>query len=1444
MESDPIAPLNSMFTIVFLPAIIFSWLTPTFSTNIEFRKRFWQHDFLKIVSLSFLLFLPKVTSASTLDWDVEVWPANALTQSYTNVDGSGVDITVTMTGDTARFDSGFPVSVTNELDFSAQFNTATETILTTIVFSSPVKLSNLRIRDIDFNNNDFDDRIIISGKNTAGTTILPNDVTIGSNINENTPGDYEADTLGLGDNDARSFLTFSFDDVAITEFSFQYTNGASAPADPDGQHVLFDNIEFFLSTPSLTIDKTSTTSSGTVISGDTITYTIEVENDAAASGDATNVVLSDTLPTGVTYVSSSAQKTYPNTTTSTYTSPNLGPANVDGVNTTTLSFDTTGILAAGAILETYRFDVSGDSLGASWHSEIDLTANYPAGTAFTLDFGDDLGFPNSGGTYSETQGPIPVSGTAIGVYQFIWTEDFNDSGIDNAISNTTFTIEYFVTSTTTDAANAPVNMVTAADNITLKPGEKLTVTFDVTVDSNAPTGALTNTATANSNETSAISDTAVDTIVTVPVTLSSFQALSGSMPGTVNFHWTTATEVGNVAFNLYQRIDGEWELINDQPIPSRVIDSIQTQSYSYQAYALDSQIFGIEDIDLYGTAIMHGPFQLHQSVGINNNQQRFKRRKSADQQAPNSINWEAVGKEHRSNKKERKYYKREQMNQKLNKLLEGGLDDLSVWSDNSTVNKLKRVNQTHQIPTWTDQLIGVLAAFLINPVQAATENISDSDSQQIIQSPASIKPPSVTIELMNLGVQKEGIYRVTHSQLLAEGLDLSSVNPEWIALRNHSREVPINVQPQGDGAYNEDSKIFGSGSYIEFYGEPINSLYTDHNIYTLSLNKSGGLRSDVDNSVISTSNALSYFMNTKTVEPKVEYSFSNPGDDPWFFKKIIAYSSKTVDLPITLKGYVTNPDPDSLDDTIHYSVSFWGGVDFPGSGTTEPDHHVAISINGDQLATERFDGIVNREITGTLANITEGLNTFSVTVLADTAFFVDVINIEQWQITYPKSFQSDGSGLAFKAAGTKYEVTGLDSEEVVVYRLAENGVLTKINTLDTNCTNPGDCRVTFAGDGQLANYFVKTITTLLTPSSFEPVPKYADIKSGEAELLVISHPDFIETLNQSLVILNPNASYTSVKIVDVETIYAQFGGHLVDAHVIKNYIHYAYDNLATRHILIVGGDSYDPNGYLGLGAISFVPTLYAATDNLIKWAPVDALYGDIDGDFIPDVAVGRMPVRTQAELRTILDKTQTYIDRDYDKTIVFASDAFDVNQNYDFKADAEDLIANHFADWQVTRAHIDDMGSSAAHNRLIASINAGVSLTSFIGHSAPSLWAFSTPPLLQAADLGTLTNIGKPTVVMQLGCWNTFYVSPYENTMGHQFMLNGDRGAVAVLGASTLTKAVSERLLAHEIFARIQTGMLLGDAILEGKRAYAQSYPGQRDVLLGWTLLGHPGLMM
>jgi hypothetical protein len=136
-----------------------------------------------------------------------------------------------------------------------------------------------------------------------------------------------------------------------------------------------------------------------------------------------------------------------------------------------------------------------------------------------------------------------------------------------------------------------------------------------------------------------------------------------------------------------------------------------------------------------------------------------------------------------------------------------------------------------------------------------------------------------------------------------------------------------------------------------------------------------------------------------------------------------------------------------------------------------------------------------------------------------------------------------------------------------------------------------------------------------------------------------------------------------------------------------------------------------------------------------------------------------------------------------------------------------------------------------------------VALTSYVGHSGPTEWTFDG--LFNSADAAGLTNMLEPTIVTQWGCWNTYYVEPLENTLAHEFLLNGEQGAAAVLGASTLTEAQHERELAKKLYEQLfQPGITLGEAVLQAKKNYVASAPADADVILGWTLLGDPALVL
>jgi hypothetical protein len=514
------------------------------------------------------------------------------------------------------------------------------------------------------------------------------------------------------------------------------------------------------------------------------------------------------------------------------------------------------------------------------------------------------------------------------------------------------------------------------------------------------------------------------------------------------------------------------------------------------------------------------------------------------------------------------------------------------------------------------------------------------------------------------------------------------------------------------------------------------------------------------------------------------------------------------------------------------------------------------------VADEWFDGIVDYPIRAILPDDAagkEGANTLTLRLPLDTGYGFDMVTLDAYEISYPRHFVvRDGKTLSFTAVGELYEVQGLASHDVRVYRTDEDGSVAFVSNVKTTRQDDGSYTASFPGVGAEADYLVVTEAGVRAPL-FEPPPEEADITSQQAQYLVIAHPDFIGVNAEagdalySLedLLLAREASGYSTLLVDLEQVYAQFGHGLLDPMAIKDYISYAFQNMGTEMVLLVGGDTYDYLGYLGSGTVSFVPSLYTQTDQIVHIAPVDAKYVDVDDDAVPDLAIGRFPVRNSYELSQMVHKTliwdwrERYAGGDaYAETALFIADAYDVAQKYDFRQDSEDMVAR--VPWDeagITRAYLDDMTVSSARTTILDKLNEGVAMTSFVGHSSANLWTFQN--LFKAQDAIGLTNQLRPTLLTQWGCWNTFYVSNSENTMAHEFLLNGEQGAVAVLGASTLTDAAHERRLSKLVYDRLfLPGLDLGTAVLAAKQAYAEVAPEHLDVIMGWTLLGDPALRL
>jgi hypothetical protein len=276
-------------------------------------------------------------------------------------------------------------------------------------------------------------------------------------------------------------------------------------------------------------------------------------------------------------------------------------------------------------------------------------------------------------------------------------------------------------------------------------------------------------------------------------------------------------------------------------------------------------------------------------------------------------------------------------------------------------------------------------------------------------------------------------------------------------------------------------------------------------------------------------------------------------------------------------------------------------------------------------------------------------------------------------------------------------------------------------------------------------------------------------------------------------------------------------------------------------VLLVGADTYDYLGHGGSGSISFVPTLYTETGPVVRQAPADALFGDLDRDGVPELPVGRFPVRTAVEAALLVAKTLAYPSAGHAGSALLVADGAELGADFAAISDATfDLLPASFT---VERAYVDQLGAAGARAALLVALDQGVAFAQYTGHSAPDFWSFSA--LFTRDDAESLANAGRPSVVAQWGCWNTFFVSPEAATLADRLLVAGDRGAVAVLGPAALASSDSHRqmsaLVARELF---EHGLALGPALTAARRELAVSRPWMIDVVRGVNLLGDPALRL
>lgn len=417
----------------------------------------------------------------------------------------------------------------------------------------------------------------------------------------------------------------------------------------------------------------------------------------------------------------------------------------------------------------------------------------------------------------------------------------------------------------------------------------------------------------------------------------------------------------------------------------------------------------------------------------------------------------------------------------------------------------------------------------------------------------------------------------------------------------------------------------------------------------------------------------------------------------------------------------------------------------------------------------------------------------------------------------------------------------------------------------------GARRLIVAGPGALG-------TPQLVPHT--PVDLLAPrVAAGHAFAFYIAPRAFITALTP-LVDLRRAQGY-AVEVVDAQAIYDTWSFGRVSPQAIRAFIRHAYFTWlpAPAGVTLVGDGSADPfdRTQRGPNNVNWIPPYLAMVDPWLGETACETCFGQVDGDDalddpLPDVAIGRLPAKTVAEVQVMARKLVSYEAGppafDWQPRLVFIADNYreanGATDPYgDFAALADVMLALQPAGARVERLYYDpylptaggapwrEPNAAQAHNRVLGLLNAGAGLAQYTGHGNYYQWAVTdlsvAPPYLFGIDQPyQLTNAGRLPVVLEMTCLTAAFHTPLFRgaTIDEQLLLAPQGGAAAVWGPTGLSVIYSHTWLPAGFYARLwaQPGRAqrLGDLVEAGYLRLFGEGGCCQDALRSYALLGDP----
>lgn len=380
-----------------------------------------------------------------------------------------------------------------------------------------------------------------------------------------------------------------------------------------------------------------------------------------------------------------------------------------------------------------------------------------------------------------------------------------------------------------------------------------------------------------------------------------------------------------------------------------------------------------------------------------------------------------------------------------------------------------------------------------------------------------------------------------------------------------------------------------------------------------------------------------------------------------------------------------------------------------------------------------------------------------------------------------------------------------------------------------------------------------------------------------AEYIIVTPAVFLQEAERLAEFRRQNDQLTA-HVVTTESIYNEFSSGAQDIVAIRDFLRLLRERDTTgtagpRYVLLFGDGSYDPKNRIS-GNTNYIPTFQSenSVSYLISYtsddffAMLDPFEGTLSGAEIPDLGIGRMPVRSLEQARQMVDKIILYSTPGNvtDNTYCAGSNSLrlgDWRNTLCFIADDQDRNLHLRQSERILKVvqdsapvyNIDKIASDAytqistpggqrypdVNDAINKRMSKGALLVNYTGHGGELGWASES--ILNNDMINAWTNSNAMPAFVTATCEFSRYDDPQRTSAGELVLLNPTGGGICLFTTVRLAFAIENELINANMMKRMFSPIAgemprAGDII----RLSKSDNPTNRNV----TLLGDPALRL